>query len=252
MRKVKKPLLFTLALLPAAVAGAYSAVLQSVASIEPSVLEDAIRQLGSKELLVAASMVQPVLLAVICGFFGYLLAEKLALMRPFRFERPALCRALIVSLIGGAVLSLDAWTFASWIPQLAQSYESAGTFDLVTWAASILYGGVIEEVMMRLFVMSLLAFLGWKLFFRTENAVPTGVLIAANILAALAFAAGHLPATLQTFGALTPMLLLRCFLLNGAFGLIFGRLYRKFGIQYAMLAHMLFHVVSRTIWLIAF
>ena len=53
------------------------------------------------------------------------------------------------------------------------------------------------------------------------------------------------------FGELTPMLLLRCFLLNGAAGLLFGRFYRKYGIQYAILAHMLFHLVSRTIWLIA-
>lgn len=252
MRKVKKPLLFTLALLPAAVAGACFAALMSVASMEHSQLEDAIRQIGSKELLVAAGMVQPVLLAVICGFFGYLLAEKIALMRPFRFERSALYRTLIVSFIGGGALSLDAWTFANRIPQLAQSYKSSGSFDCITWAASILYGGVIEEVMLRLFFMSLLAFLGWKLFCRTKEVVPTGVLIAANILAALAFAAAHLPATLQTFGTLTPMLLLRCFLLDGAFGLLFGRLYRNHGIQYAMLAHMLLHIVSRTIWLIAF
>ena len=78
-----------------------------------------------------------------------------------------------------------------------------------------------------------------------------GVIIGANILAAVLFAAGHLPSTLQMFGELTPMILVRCFLLNGAAGLLFGRFYRKYGIQYAILAHMLFHLVSRTIWLIA-
>ncbi|WP_044976627.1 CPBP family intramembrane metalloprotease [Ruminococcus sp. HUN007] len=31
----------------------------------------------------------------------------------------------------------------------------------------------------------------------------------------------------------------RCFLMNGAFGIVFGRLYHKYGIQYAMIAHML-------------
>ena len=68
---------------------------------------------------------------------------------------------------------------------------------------------------------------------------------------ALAFAALHLPSTAQLFGTLTPLLVFRCFLLNGAAGLLFGRFYRKYGIQYAILAHMLFHLVSRTIWLIA-
>jgi membrane protease YdiL (CAAX protease family) len=44
------------------------------------------------------------------------------------------------------------------------------------------------------------------------------------------------------------MLLVRCFLLNGAGGLWFGYLYRKYGLSYAMLAHALFHVVSDVIW----
>ena len=105
--------------------------------------------------------------------------------------------------------------------------------------------------MIRLFLMSGLALIGWKLFFRKEEQLPLKVLIAANILSALAFAAGHLPATELMIGELTPLLLIRCFLLNGAAGLLFGRFYRKYAIHYAMLAHMLFHLVSRTIWLIA-
>ena len=172
-------------------------------------------------------------------------------MRPFRFQKAILVRALLIAALCGAVFSLDAWTFAKWIPQLKDTYASAGSFDATVWIASFLYGGVTEEIMMRLFLMSLLALLGWKLFFRREEQVPVKVLIAANIIAALAFAAGHLPGTAQMFGELTPMLLLRCFLLNGAAGLLFGRFYRKYGIQYAILAHMLFHLVSRTIWLIA-
>ncbi len=39
-----------------------------------------------------------------------------------------------------------------------------------------------------------------------------------------------------------------CFLLNGGFGLLFGRLYRRYGIQYAMLSHALLHIVSKTVW----
>ena len=250
MSGVKKPLLFTLAILPFAAAGSYFAVRMSVSSMESSVLDEAVAQLGSKELVIAVSMIQPILLTLVCAFFGYILSEKLALMKPFRAERIPLCKTLAVSLIGGAVFSLDAWTFARWIPGL--DYADAGSFDAVTWIATVLYGGVAEEVIMRLCVMSLLAFLAWKLFFKAKDAVPTGVLIGANCAAAVLFAAGHLPSTMQTFGALTPMLLVRCFLLNGTFGLLFGRLYRKHGIQYAMLAHMLFHIVSRTIWLIAF
>jgi len=75
-------------------------------------------------------------------------------------------------------------------------------------------------------------------------------LVVANVLAAVIFAAGHLPATINIFGSLTPLLIFRCFLLNGSFGIVFGWLYQKYGIQYAMLGHMGFHIVSKVIWLV--
>ena len=252
MSRAKKALLFTLALLPVALVAGFFAVRYTMKLTDPAMLQQAIGQLGSEKALIAVSIAQVVLYAAVSGFFGYILSDKIGLMRPFRFEQKPLLITLIVSAVCGVVFSLDAWTFGKWIPEIGASYAAAGTFDADTWMTSVLYGGVIEEVMMRLFCMSLIAFLLWKLFFRKKETVPTGVLIAANLAAAMLFAAGHLPVTASTFGTLTPMLLLRCFLLNGAFGLLFGRLYRKYGIQYAMLSHALLHVVSRLIWLIAF
>ena len=252
MSRTKKALLFTLTLLPVAIVAGYFAARYSLRLADPAQLQQAIEQVGSETVLTVITVAQTVLYAFVCGFFGYILSDKIGLMRTFRVEKKPLLITLIVSVVCGAVLSLDAWTFGKWIPEIGASYAAAGTFDADTWITSILYGGIIEEVMLRLFLMSLLAFLLRKLFFRKRETVPTGVLIAANLIAAALFAAGHLPATAQTFGTLTPLLLLRCFLLNGAFGLLFGRLYRKYGIQYAMLSHALLHIVSRTIWLIAF
>ena len=37
------------------------------------------------------------------------------------------------------------------------------------WMASVLYGGVIEEIMMRLFMMSLIVYVAWKVFFQSIN-----------------------------------------------------------------------------------
>ena len=106
--------------------------------------------------------------------------------------------------------------------------------------------------MLRLFFMSLIAFVIWKVFSKKSDSenIPTYVFVAANIVAALVFAAGHLPATSLIFGKLTPLILFRCFLLNGGFGLIFGWLYRKHGVVYAMLGHALFHIISKLIWFI--
>ena len=81
------------------------------------------------------------------------------------------------------------------------------------------------------------------------TAIAAAVLIAANVIAALLFSAGHLPTTFIMLGS-SPVILLRCFLLNGGFGLLFGWLYRKYGLRYAMLAHGGCHVVSKLIWIL--
>ena len=243
----KRALRFTLCLLPVAAAAAYLTALYSLSGLDPALVDSAVARMGSRTAVLLAGTLQSIVYAVVCGFFGYILADKLGLMRPWRPERLPLLRTLAASAAAGAVFSLDRWTFCRWIPAL---WGADYGFDAVGWLASVLYGGVIEEVMLRLFVMSLVAWLAWKLFCRGRETVPEGVLIAANCVAALLFAAGHLPSTVQLLGGLTPLLVFRCFLLNGAFGLLFGRLYRKYGIQYAMLSHALVHIVSKSIWLL--
>ena len=185
MNNWKKALRFALCLLPIGLIGGWFTAEMTLSSLDPAMVEDAVRQMGSPESFKAAGTVTGVLYTVICGFFGYILAEKIGLMRPFRFQKAILVRALLIAALCGAVFSLDAWTFAKWIPQLKDTYASAGSFDATVWIASFLYGGVTEEIMMRLFLMSLLALLGWKLLFRREEQVPVKVLIAANIIAAM-------------------------------------------------------------------
>ena len=242
MTKYRKPLIFTLCLLPIAAVGGWFTAQMSIANMDEKTLETAVQQAGSMETVLLVTTIQAAVYAVICSFFGYLAADKIGLIRPFRLDKKKTLITLLAGALCGIVLSADAFTFAKRIPELTGSYEASKHFDAPTWIASILYGGIIEEVMLRLFFMSLLALIGWKLFFRKENAVPEKILVVSNIIAA---------ATIQTFGHLTPILIFRCFLMNGAFGIVFGRLYRKHGIQYAMLAHLLTHIVSRTIWLIA-
>ena len=246
---MKRALKFTLALLPIALVAGYFLTASQLEILDEAILAPALEQLGSIWVLVAITMVQAMGYAAVCGFFGCLLANSLGLWKPIRFEKASLLKALGLSIVGGMIFSLDKWTFGRWIPEVGASYDAPITLN--NWLGSVLYGGVVEELMLRLFFMSLLAWLIWKMFFRQEETVPVKVLVAANVAAALLFAAGHLPGTLVLFGELTPMILLRCFLLNGSFGLLFGYLYRKFGIQYAMVSHAMFHIVSKLIWTLA-
>ena len=246
IRKFRKPLLFALALLPVSMVGAYFAALYQLDLMDEATMTLLMEQLGSVGAFTAVYVAQIALYMLVMGLLGCVLAEKLGLMKPFRFEKTALRRVLSLCVLGGVLFSLDYWTFGAWIPGVREAMDTTMNFHVVM--ASVLYGGIVEEIMMRLFLMSLLAWLGWKLFFRRHEKAPVGVITAANVLAALVFAAGHLPATLMIFGQLTPLLLVRCFLLNGGFGILFGWLYRKYGIQYAILGHMMAHMVSKLIW----
>ena len=98
------------------------------------------------------------------------------------------------------------------------------------------YGGIVEEVLLRLFVMSLFAWLG-SFFSKTSEGKPTrAVFWIANFLAAVLFGLGHLPATAALI-PLTPLVITRAVVLNGLGGIAFGYLYWKRGLESAMMAH---------------
>lgn len=183
------------------------------------------------------------------GAAGIFLGKKTGLWKDERtLTKKPLITSLVVSVVGGLALILpDILFFGKHVQAIMDSYSVKPTIPYLI--ATVTYGGVIEEVMLRLFMMSLVAFILYMLFGRKQEKPTTGILICANVVAALLFAAGHLPATAAMMG-LTPMIVFRCFLLNGGFGLLFGWLYRKYGLRYAMIAHGGSHVVSKLIWIL--
>ena len=248
MSTLKKSLLFSLAILPIAIVAIIFTCLYQFEMYPPEILEEAVAQVGSMAIVWIITVVQNVGLIMFCCFFGYILAEKLGLWKPIKFEKRSLTVTLVLSFIAGIIFSLDTWTFGNLIDGIKGS--TAAGMTVYGIIASILYGGIIEEILIRLFVMSLIAFLISKIFYKKCEEIPAKVFVIANIVAALLFAAGHLPATLVTFGELSPMLLFRCFLFNGGFGMLFGWLYRKHGLHYAMISHATVHIVSKLIWFI--
>lgn len=251
MKKFKKPFLFSAAILPLIVAAVILTAFYQIQLYPADIIAGAVNQLGSKTALIILSAVQGSLLVAACCFFGYILADKTGLWIPLYIERDKLFKTIALATSAGLVFSLDYWTFGACEP-LIQSSITGARLSAAGFGAAVLYGGIVEKILMRLFLMSLIAFILWKLFFRntSKNKLPDKIFISANIISALLFAAGHLPATAAAFGALTPMLLARCFLLNGGFGLLFGLLYHRYGIWYSMAAHMLVHIVSKAVWLI--
>ncbi len=250
MKNWKAPVRFTLLCLPVAIVAIIATCLYQFELYPPEIMEEAVAQLGSIELVMLLSVVQNTGIILFCSFFGYILAQRMGLWKPIKFEKKALTRTLLISIGMGILLSLDYWTFGNAIEGIQES-TAAG---MTAWGilASILYGGIVEEILLRLFMMSLIAFLLHRLFWRNtdQDSLPPKVFVIANIIAAILFTAGHLPATLIAFGELTPLILLRCFLFNGGFGIVLGWLYRKYGIAYAILCHMTIHIGSKLIWAI--
>ncbi len=251
--KWKRALFFTLSLIPFALAGGFFTLRYQFAFIPEEEIEAAVAQVGSIGMVYAITVMQAVLYASFCGFFGYILADGLGLIRPFRLsEKPAVF-TLLISVAGGLALSLlDTFVFNPAVGGDLILNSDRGGLTADAWMASLLYGGVIEEVMLRLFFLSLVAWVLRKLFCKgtDTDSLPAWLFAVANIVAALLFAAGHLPATAVLFGELTPALLIRCFLLNGGLALGFGWLYTKHHVGYAMLAHAGVHIVSKLLFLL--
>lgn len=155
----------------------------------------------------------------------------------------ALCFGAIT---GFVIIGADKYYFRHFIPEIGQSTPET---SLIGMFAGMFYGGVFEEVLMRLFFMSLLVWIFHKIFTRKKEIIPGWNYWLSIIIAAFIFAAGHLPTTITLFGDLTGIIIFRCFLLNGIGGLFFGYLYWKKGLEYAIIAHMFAHITMQLLFI---
>lgn len=209
---------------------------------------------NSKALLISVTILQIALYYLFCSFFGFILSNKVGLWRDLKFEKKKVLKVLLITFIGGVILSLDYFTFGFLYPEIKRgTREQINALGILS---AVLYGGFIEEIMMRLFLLSFLIFSFEKLVFflnkklNREKEINQKVLfISVNIVVSLLFAIGHLPSTKVVFGSLTPLLLFRCFLFNGVFGYLFGYFYIEDGLHYSVLSHAFSHIVSKLILL---
>lgn len=87
------------------------------------------------------------------------------------------------------------------------------------------YGGFDEEILLRLFALSLLAWLGARVGGKPSGRPQASVLWMANILAAVLFGLGHLPATAAAGMPIYALVVTRAVVLNGLLGVGLGWLY---------------------------
>ncbi|MGE5392657.1 MAG: CPBP family intramembrane glutamic endopeptidase [Candidatus Saccharibacteria bacterium] len=207
---------------------------------------------GSKLLI--AVLVQALVAFSVAIFIGLFLGKRVGL------GLPILESALKGENISGKLKSI-LWLSIGWgvasglliillsflFPQLSVTFLGAES-SVATWKGLLasFYGGIDEEVFLRLFVMTVLVWIIWK-FRKAPDGRPTnGGLWLAIILSSILFGLGHLGIT-GDLTAITPLVVLRAILLNGVAGLIFGWLYWKKGLESAMIAHFSADIVLHVI-----
>jgi membrane protease YdiL (CAAX protease family) len=150
--------------------------------------------------------------------------------------------SIIVGVVGSLIIiALDLWVFGpALLSQLGEQMRALNPQSVQppAWKGLLasFYGGINEEILLRLFMMSGLAWLG-KFISHTVDGRPTAVVLwIANVLAAVLFGLGHLPAT-SLLLPLTPLFITRAIVLNGLLGVAFGYLYMTRGLESAMISH---------------
>lgn len=215
-----------------------------VAALKNLASEGALDLPLSAEWLGLIGLLQTFLLAGVALLAGHFLAGKVGLKSLLyaRFHQAESLtgrgqgRAFLLA--GGLGLGMgilfagfDLWA-RQWLPFLSDIQPSFASL-----AMGILYGGIVEEVLMRWGLMTLLVYL----FTRKGTRRNPAAYVAAILLVALLFALGHYNAT-TTLTEMTPLVWFRMLFLNGAGGVMFGWLYWKYHLESAIFAHMSTHV----------
>jgi hypothetical protein len=195
-------------------------------------------------VVVALQCLQAFVLLTLLAFCGLRMGHRIGVgapwLRALVFRRARSAQPWLLAIACGAVagvliVAIDP-LFAPHMPESLQPLPSGGAqaqaHALAGFLASF-YGGIAEEVQLRLFFVTLLA---WGLCLLGGGARLRWHLLVAVVLAALAFGLGHLPAAAQVW-PLDAVVVARTLVLNGIAGLVFGWLYVRHGLESAMLSH---------------
>ncbi|WP_198042695.1 CPBP family intramembrane glutamic endopeptidase [Oceanobacillus sp. AG] len=212
---------------------------------------------GPPEMLALFSQIPNFILFIIALVIGFFTAHRVGLksviIHPYAREKPksewikGTILAIILGSIAGVVLRGFDYLLLPFLPdgiiELLQPYNA------LEFISALFYGGIVEELLLRFGVMSLLVFIFWKLFDRKSAKPSNWVFILAIFVSTLLFALGHYgPTALAT--KMTALIWFRMILLNGLPGFFFGWIYWRHNLELSMFAHMITHITMNLLMLI--
>ena len=197
-------------------------------------------------LLILVGAVQNLALFALVVWLGLKLSRSLGLGAPLleswvtgkSESKFSLARSLKGGLLTGVALGIALvialLALASQLPNLP--FVIASKLPLWKRLLACFYGGVYEEILTRLFLLSLIAWIANRSWSKSAPKLSNSVFWFANISAALVFGLGHLPSA-SLLMPITPLVVFAALTLNGVAGIAFGYLYREHGLEAAMIAH---------------
>lgn len=199
-------------------------------------------------LIGLAGLLQSGLLLALAVWAGVALAAPLGLRAPV-FEAAATRRRIVPEfwsqalpgIITGVPAGLLLFLFTRFSPR--EIAELAGRYDPPLFAR-VLYGGITEEVLLRWGVMTGMTWLAWRFLQHRRDVVRPTYMWLAIVLSALVFGLGHLPVAHFLLGGFTPSILFWVISANTSFGVLFGWLFWRRGLESAMVAHAMTHLVG--------
>lgn len=194
-------------------------------------------------LIILIIILQSIILFAVFIFIGLKLSNKLELRIPIieklfsqdKIEvnvKSIVKTSVLLGLLVGIIIVLLNFLFSQL--GLENLFKQVSVPIWQGFLASF-YGGISEEIVMRLFLMTFIIWIFSK--FTKTKAIENNILVWSSILiAAIIFGIGHLPITGE-LTTITPLVITRAIVLNGVGGLVFGWLYWQKGLESAMIAH---------------
>lgn len=196
----------------------------------------------------ASAFIQNGALLAVAAWLGALFAPAVGLHAPVvesvvsgQRALPKLRSQLPPAIIAGTLVGVFLFLANTYGPDAWVSVQSRYYPSLLT---RLLSGGLMEEVLLRWGVMTTLTWILWRAFQR-QGGVPRAALVwGAIVLSALLFGLGHLPAVATIVGGLTADLAAFIVAANMIAGAVFGWLYWQYGLECAMIAHAMAHLIN--------
>ncbi len=148
-------------------------------------------------------------------------------------------------LAGAVLFVVDRYVFGAFTAPVTAAQAAAPWW---TRLLASFYGGIAEELFMRLGLMTVIVWITWKVKTNADgNPTSTGVWTAI-VTASLVFGLGHLPGNARTMHVeVTSLLVVQTVVLNMFAGVLFGWLYWKRGLEAAVSAHFSADIVLHTL-----